>query len=173
MLVSIYPPSKHALKSIESQFALQQDDWNDFSFQTMYHLYYDTPDEEATLIGGVKILRRGQTGLDGLQIKKPFDALDENFCSVGTSLDYYQRLNTLPAEVRTTIVRALRDVAVHPELRESFSQEPGWKTSLFRRYDSDWQRYLDDAYGLYFNKFATLVDVQEPFSFLPSVGHKV
>jgi predicted ATPase len=169
MLVSIYPPSKHTLKSIESQFALQQDNWNDFSFQTMYHLYYDRPGEEATLIGGVKILRRGQTELDGLQIQKPFDALGENFCSVGTSLDYYQRLNTLPTEVRTTIARALRDVAVHPELRESFLQEPGWGTSLFRN-NSDWQRFLDDAHGLYFNNFEALVDVQEPFSFLPSVG---
>lgn len=169
MLVTIHPPSKHTLTSIESQFALQQDNWNDFSFQTLYHLYYDTPGEEATLIGGVKILRRGQTKADGLQIRQPFDALDENFCSVGTSLDYYQRLNTLPGNVRTVIVRALRDVAVYPELRESFSQEPGWTTSLFRDH-SDWRRYLEDAHGLYFNNFAALVDVQEPFSFMPGPG---
>ena len=169
MLVTIHPPSKHTLKSIGSQFALQQDDWNDFSFQTLYHLYYDTPGEEATLIGGVKILRRGQTKADDLQIQKPFDVLGDDFCSVGTSLDYYQRLNTLPAEVRTTIVQALRDVALHPELREAYSQEPGWRVSLFRD-NSDWKRYLDDAHGLYFNNFTALVDVQEPFSFLPGPG---
>lgn len=169
MLVTIYPPSRSVLTSIASPFALQQDNWNDFSFRTLYQLYYNTPGEDATLIGSVKILRRGQTDSDGLQIKEPFDALGEEFCSVGTSLDYYQRLTSLSAEARTRIVNALRDVAVNPELREDFSAEPGWKKSLFRD-NADWRRYLDDARALYFNNFAALVDPQETLTFLPGAG---
>lgn len=169
MFVTIYPPSRSVLTSFASQFALQQDNWNDFSFRTAYQLYYNTPGEDATLIGSVKVLRRGQTDSDGLQIKEPFDALGEEFCSVGTSLDYYQRLNSLPAEDRTRIVNALRDVAVNPGLREEFSAEPGWKKSLFRE-NSDWRRFLDDAHALYLNNFAALVDPQETLTFLPGSG---
>ncbi|WP_082524559.1 AAA family ATPase [Pseudorhodoferax sp. Leaf274] len=169
MLVTIYPPSRQKLKAINGQFALQQDTWNDYNYQTLYHLYYNTPGEDATLIGGVKILRKGQTQADGIQIKTSFSKLDENFCSVGTSLDYYQRLVALPSNVRREIVQALRDVAVHPELQQIYSQEPAWRRSLFRD-NSDWKRFLDDAHGLYFNEFTSLVDVQEPFSF--SIGEQ-
>lgn len=169
MLVTIYPSSRSVLKSIASPFALQQDNWNDFGFQTLYQLYYNTPGEDATLIGNVKILRRGQADTDGIQIKEPFDALDENFCSVGTSLDYYQRLNSLPAEARERIVSALRDVAVNPGLIEGFSDEPGWETSLFRS-NSDWRRFLDDANALYTNNFTAFVDLQETLAFLPGAG---
>lgn len=169
MLVTIYPPSRGVLTSIASPFALKQDNWNDFSFRTLYQLYYNTPGEDATLIGSVKILRRGQADSDGLQINEPFNALGEEFCSVGTSLDYYQRLNSLPAQARTSIVNALRDVAVNPGLREEFSAEPGWETSLFR-YNSDWRRFLDDAHALYFNNFAALVDRQETLTFSPGAG---
>ncbi|WP_353098431.1 ATP-binding protein [Stenotrophomonas lactitubi] len=169
MLVTIYPPSRSVLTSIASSFALKQDNWNDFSFRTLYQLYYNTPGENATLIGGVKILRRGQTDSDGLQIKEPFDALGDEFCSVGTSLDYYQRLNSLSAEARTKIVTALRDVAVDRELRKDFSAELGWKKSLFRD-NSDWRRYLDDAHALYSSDFEALVDPQEALTFLPGAG---
>lgn len=169
MLVTIYPPSRNVLKSIVSPFALQQDNWNDFSFRTLYQLYYNTPGEDATLIGSVKILKRGQTDSDGLQVKASFDALGEEFCSVGTSLDYYQRLNSIPADARTRIVSALRDVVIAQELREQFSGEAGWKISLFRG-NPDWQRYLDDAHALYFNNFTTLVDLQETLTFIPGEG---
>lgn len=172
MSILVYPPSKHTLKSIDSRFALQQDNWNDYSFYTQYYLYHNTLGENASLIGAVKILRRGQAAGDGLQITQPFEALSADFCSVGITLDYYQRLNALPAQDRNMIVSALRDVAVHPELREPFISERGWSKSLFRD-NSDWQRYLDDAHGLYHNKFETLVDVQEPLSFLPGPGSSV
>jgi hypothetical protein len=157
------------LKSIESPFALKQDNWNDFGFQTLYQLYYNTPGEDATLIGGVKILKKDQTDHDGLQITEPFDAMGTEFCSVGTSLDYYQRLNSLPSGTRARLVEALRDVAVNPGLREEFTAEPGWETSLFR-YNSDWRRFLDDAYALYSNNFAAFVDSQEALSFYPGAG---
>jgi len=166
MLITIHPPSRSSLTSIDSQFALQQDHWNDFSFQTLYHLYYNAPLEGAVLIGGVKVLRRGQTEEDNILLQMPFDRLDDAFCSVGTSLDYYQRLNSLPADDRKLIVGALRDVSVNITLRETFSSEPGWHKSLFRGH-SDWRSFVDDARALYFNNFSALVDVQEAFSFQP------
>jgi len=166
MLVTIYPPSRHMPTSIASTFALKQDNWNDFGFRTLYQLYYNAPGEDAILIGGVKILKKGQTDSDSLQIKEPFNALGDEFCSVGTSLDYYQRLNSLPTEARTSLVKALRDVAASPRLREEFFAEPGWMTSLFRN-NSDWPRFLEDAHALYSNNFAAFADLLESLTFLP------
>src|SRR5690242_9645081 len=125
MLVEIHPPSRRQLSAIDSKFALQRDDWNDYSFQTLYHLYYRNADPkgEPTLIGGVKILRRGQTESDHQLVTQSFDVLDDQFCSVGTSLDYYQRLNSLPTEDRAEIASALRDVCAFPQLQDEFSSE--------------------------------------------------
>ena len=47
---------------MEARFALQQDNWDDYSFRTLYHLHFrhgDDP-EDVTYVGGVKILRKGQ-----------------------------------------------------------------------------------------------------------------
>ena len=62
MPITIFPPKRETPRQLGSTFALQQDNWNDYSFQTLYHLYYQPDNSEAaTLIGPVKILRRGQT----------------------------------------------------------------------------------------------------------------
>ena len=103
MPISIYPPSNRNLKSIDTQFALQQDDWNDYSYKTLYHLYYrpsaSKPDK-VKYIGGVKILKRDQETGPQL-IQKPFSRLGRGWVSVGTSLDYYKRLNVVVNSSRT------------------------------------------------------------------------
>lgn len=113
---------------------LAQDKWNDYSFQTLYHLsYFSTTNgvREEALIGSVKILRRGQTTSDGILIQKDFSQLGEDFCSTGDSLDYYLRLRAL-GDLGAEILRRLRDVVQFPELVDQFSTEPGWSKSLYR-----------------------------------------
>jgi ABC-type lipoprotein export system ATPase subunit len=168
MLIEVYPPSRNTLKSITNQFALQRDDWNDYSFQTLYHLHYKHGREptDVTYIGGVKILKRGQTKGDRQFIRQAFDKLGPEFCSVGTSLDYYQRLNDMPGRHRTTIMRALNDAVAYPELVNSFSNEEGWETSVFRD-NSDWRAFLDDARILYEGNFGALPDMTQAFSYFP------
>lgn len=77
MTVSIFPPKRGDVPSFDTPFALQQDNWNDYSFQTLYHLYRGQQDTAAapTMIGSVKILRRGQTKADGIQITNAFEKL--------------------------------------------------------------------------------------------------
>jgi energy-coupling factor transporter ATP-binding protein EcfA2 len=166
--IDIYPPSKKTLKELEHRFALQQDDWNDYSFQTLYHLHYRHGKEsnEVTYIGGVKILKKGQTRADYIQITEKFSTLGDEFASVGTSLDYYQRLNEIPPGHRSAIMRAIRDVVAHPDLVDEFSKEEGWKTSLFRD-NSQWEEFIQDAKILYEGNFAALADMKEAFSYLP------
>ncbi|WPZ34520.1 AAA family ATPase [Thalassobaculum sp. OXR-137] len=148
---------------------MQKDNWNDYSFRTLYGLYYNPEgdDSELVYIGGVKILRRGQTAADPLQVNDPFDYLGPEFCSVGTSLDYYERLSNIRPSDRHEIVTALNDVIANSQLSVEFMAEPGWEKSLFRD-NSEWERFLDDATAVFNNTSGQLPDISTEFSFRPS-----
>lgn len=168
MPIAIEPPSRQLLKSMKTRFALQQDNWNDYNFQTMYHLHHKGrgPDGAITYIGAVKILKKGQQASDPLLIQKPFTRLSKDWVSVGTNLDYYQRLNELTERDRSSIMRALNDVVAFPNLVEIFTDEEGWQTSLFRD-NRDWRGFLEDARALYEGNFSALVDLEESFQYTP------
>lgn len=120
-----------------------RDEWNDYSFQTQYHLFLATPAFTGQ-IGTVKILRRGQTASDTLQLDVgDLPPLSEDFVSLGQGLDYYERLATLPEEMRDGILRHLRDALAFPEHAEAFLGEPGWTTSVLRFVH--WESFRRDA----------------------------
>jgi len=169
LAIAITPPSRQLLKRMDTRFALQQDDWDDYSFRTLYHLHYrnQKDPEDVTYLGGVKILRRGQKANGQRLIEEPFNKLSDEWVSVGTSLDYYQRLNELPPVHRKSIMDALNDAVAHPELVALFEGERGWETSLFRN-NSDWRSFLDDARALFEGNFSALADIEETFSYTPA-----
>ena len=169
MIVSIFSPRRGGVGPFEGTFALQQDNWNDYNFRTLYHLYYREKDTSSspTMIGSVKILRRGQTSADGIQITTPFDRLGANFCSVGTSLDYYQRLNEISPYDREDILSALRDVVAHSELQAEFHEEEGWLTSLFRD-NPDPAAFLADAAAIHSSNYSAIPDLHFDLIFHPT-----
>ena len=169
MTISIFPPKRKSVPVFDTAFALKQDYWNDYSFQTLYHLYRRQSDKDSfpTMIGSVKILRRDQSESDGIQINQPFEALDSSYCSVGTSLDYYQRLNEIPQHDRAEILLALRDVVHQPQLQAEFRDEPGWSISLFRN-NPDFDEFLADAHAILTGNFTDIADIDQLISFLPS-----
>jgi ABC-type lipoprotein export system ATPase subunit len=169
LAIAITPPSKQLLKRMDTRFALQQDDWNDYWFRTLYHLHFrhGGAPGDVTYVGGVKILRRGQEA-DGVRlIDKPFKKLSDEWISVGTSLDYYQRMNELPPLKRKAIMEALNDAVSNPHLVQYFENEKGWKASLFRD-NPDWRGFLDDARALFEGNFSALADIEEAFSYTPA-----
>lgn len=125
---------------------LQRDNWNDFSFLTQYHVFVNVADSKVYL-GDVKVLRRGQTSTDSHQLEiGSLSPLGEDFCSLGQSLDYYQRLGELPMELRTEILTHLRDCIFIPTLAVEFADEDGWRISVLRYID--WAAFSRDAGGL-------------------------
>lgn len=139
---SVFPPSRGDPESFQG-IGLQQDRWNDFSFMTQYHLYVAVP-EFTGRIGTVKILRRGQTDADGLQLDLgALTPLGENFVSLGQDLDYYERLGSLPGELRLEILNGLQDAIAFPDHAETFFNEKGWATSVLR--DIQWTSFRQDA----------------------------
>src|ERR1700733_6589579 len=129
----VKPREKIEANSI-SGFVFEQDYWNDFSFQTQYHLHYVSEGVD-TYIGVVKILKKGQTRADGVQLNSDFEELTEDFISVGQSLDYYQHLSELGSALRDAALAALRDFIRYPSEASRFRDEDGWGTSLFRDFD--------------------------------------
>lgn len=169
MIVSIFSPGRRNIPQFDTPFSLRQNDWNDYGFQTLYHLYrrQTSPDAGPTMIGPVKILRRGQTEADGIQINQPFEHLDANFCSVGSSLDYYQRLNEIPTSERDAILAALRDVVAAPTLQAEFRDARGWEISLFRDNPAP-EEFLADARAILTGNLSSLPDLDLQLSFRPS-----
>ncbi|HEY8782296.1 MAG TPA: hypothetical protein VIM16_11800 [Mucilaginibacter sp.] len=91
--------------SKEPSFYLERDDWNDFHFYTSYHLHVTgkhTADKQNTMIGLVKILKQGQEEKQKYLIPLGgLEALDDIFCSLGQSLDYYERIAPQARECRS------------------------------------------------------------------------
>lgn len=136
-------PGSRSEPSSYSGVVLQQDNWNDYSFRTLYHLYVSVPAFTGR-IGQVKILRRGQASSDVTQLQVGLLApLNNDWVSLGQDLDYYQRLAELPAELRKEILTHLRDALAFPDHAETFFDETGWGTSVLRYVD--WDSFRRDA----------------------------
>ena len=161
----VVQPSKYVPKHAAGTWLLMQDRWNDFGFQTQYHLYRSTG-EDSERIGAVKLLRRGQTAADGIQIQADFDSLSDEYVSVGESLDYYTRLAELAPEQKGDVLNALRDVAMHSDLESTFAAEDGWGTSLFRgQRGTAIPDYLRLARALVTTDYTALPGEEAQFSF--------
>lgn len=163
----VVPPRTRIKAETAPDLILAQDEWNDYSFQTLYHLsHIETKGgkREETVIGPVKILKRGQTKSDGILIKRDFIELGDEFCSVGDSLDYYERLRALGG-LGVDILKRLRDVVQSPELIEQFKDEPGWGTSLFRDQRDLGVNFRYLASGIVQGHYSAEPTDQQPFSF--------
>lgn len=163
----VVPPRTRINAATAPDLVLAQDSWNDYSFQTLYHLsHIESKDgkREETVIGPVKILKRGQTKGDGLLVQNDFTELGDEFCSVGDSLDYYERLRAL-GDLGVDILKRLRDVVQSPDLVEQYKEEPGWATSLFRDQSDSGANFRYLASGIVQGHYSAEPADQQPFSF--------
>src|SRR5579872_5119442 len=113
---------------------LVTDNWDDwFTYSTQYSLYIVDPLGEIHRIGEVKI---GQFNMKADQrrpdIPSSFHTLSDKFFSLGQDDSYYERLNKLGDDVRSTVLLALKDIAANKELYTRAVGESVSKTSLFR-----------------------------------------
>ncbi len=137
-LILVIPNRRNRLGGYaeEAYFYLEKDDWNDFGYCTTYHLHASaelTEDEKPWLIGHLNILKIGQEdNYKSLLMPGPLSKLHEDFCSMSSSLDYYERLSQLNERFRTRLLIALRDVIIYSDLRVDYKDEPGFRKSLMR-----------------------------------------
>jgi hypothetical protein len=170
MFIKVINWCGHALlrKDNEAAFYLEKDNWDDNYYKTRYHLHLSprlSDDGEPVWIGEVKILKKGQRPDENFQLEAgKLDFLDFRFCSIGQSLDYYNRIARLEKDARYEILSALRDVIIFPDFKNKFENEVGLTASLFHFLDDD-----DDIFTLapaiISGDYTGLNDVDTTFTF--------
>lgn len=126
----------------DADFLLENDNWNDFSYCTTYHLHTTKktdPNAGARYLGVVHIMHKGQEIYkNGLKISE-FNKLDEEYCSICWELDLYSAINRLlNADQRKEFAAALRLVTgIDTPWYDEFSQEECFQKSFLRYADID------------------------------------
>jgi predicted ATPase len=117
----------------KSKAYLTWDNWNDYSFLTLFGLIYMDENSVKHEIGAVKIGYYGQQIKERkLAIGDTFEELNSTFFSLGLSDKYYEILNSLGDIIRDEILKALNDIAKFPEIYEKAIHEDVTKISLLR-----------------------------------------
>ncbi|EHR6474585.1 MULTISPECIES: AAA family ATPase [Vibrio harveyi group] len=119
----------------ETMAYLRKDNWNDFSFQTLFRLEVVEKRKKID-IGFVKIAFQGQTTSipTHKKLESTFTELSSSFFSLGESIDYYENLKKLSPQSKKAILNALNDIANKPEIIDEIRDEEVLKTSLLRDY---------------------------------------
>lgn len=114
---------------------LKTDNWNDHAFFTLFSLTLYDENGAYHEIGPVKI------GFKGQEINQPthrnisdaFTSLPPDFFSLGTDLDYYQRIGAnLSVTARATLLIALKDIVFDRKNLEIAKTEKVFSISLLR-----------------------------------------
>lgn len=116
-------------------FVLVADNWDDYDHETTYSLWiYDK--EGRVLIGGVKIGSKNNQKTSSV-IPDKFTALDDSFCSLGQSFEYYVELKKKLGNQFRSVLFALKDCSFFPDVADKFEQTSVFKKSLIRNDDAE------------------------------------
>lgn len=123
------------------------DKWNDYSIESSFNLFFYKTETESERIGEVKIIYNNEDieaeYNTNRYIPDKFTTLEESFCSLGQTFDYYSSLKSLLGKEFYSVLYALRDAAFFPDIHEDFENNYKFKTSLIR-YDGP-ERLLRNA----------------------------
>lgn len=113
---------------------LNIDNWNDYSFVTMFYLTIIDENGTECPIGNVKIGFSGQTPAVPTfkTLQESFDELPPKYFSLGMDVDYYRRLAARPLCIREGVLCSLHDIAYDQSYLETAKDEPVFSTSLLR-----------------------------------------
>ena len=129
----------------DCDFLLETDNWNDYCFYTLYHLHA-TPKiskkDKTRYLGSLKILMKGQeeyqSNLVADYASKTngyFTHLDENFCSISFSPDFYKEISLIlkTKKERRLFVKSLNMIFdIDDPIYKKFKDEKGFEESFLR-----------------------------------------
>lgn len=117
---------------------LSADNWDDFSYKTLFSLIFYDKKGKPHNIGSVKIGFFNQPKGRTSDILPPMlPALGETFFSLGQDVEYYKNIRAmLDQESGNELLLALRDVIYLPELLAIAEKEDVFQTSLMRNVSS-------------------------------------
>lgn len=109
--------------------ALVSDNWNDFGYFTLFNLVIFINRYEEEEIGNIKILQKNS---DNTVLPSDFTQLNETFCSLGQSLEFYENIKKHFPTNFIEILNALNDISINEQIAEKFQYVDGYTRSLFR-----------------------------------------
>jgi ABC-type multidrug transport system ATPase subunit len=142
--------------------------WNDFNNRSTYYLYFYPTSSECDEIGPVKIIHQEVDDTPDILFEN-FTVLDKNFCSLGQEYSYYKNLKSMFNKTYKSILWALRDTAIYPDILEEFENHYYFRNSLIR-YDEQEQLLREVRYRLYDYNLKNLYSFQ--YSFKPKFAYE-
>ncbi|MBB6559571.1 putative ATPase [Acidovorax soli] len=117
-----------------SLLVLTIDNWDDFSFKTMFSLTVYDEVGELVECGSLKIGFKGQgKGRTSEHLELPAETLPDGYFSLGQDVEYYKNIrDKLSHSFGNLVLVALRDVVYNPNLFDEVSKEDVFDTSLTR-----------------------------------------
>ena len=110
---------------------LEVDNWDDYHYQTMFNVYLFDDSGQRHDLGSVKIILEGM-GHGRVRLPHEFEALDDSFCSLGQSRNYYETLEGLPHGLAEEFLVGLRDCVQDPSIWTRFKQDNAMQVSALR-----------------------------------------
>lgn len=115
-----------------SEAFLERDNWDDYTYKTLWVLHYVDSDGVVHTIGAVKIAQFGQPERSRTTLESRFTSLPKKYFSLGQGEEYYMNLQALGDSIRLDILNALRDIALDADLFETAFREDVTRVSLMR-----------------------------------------
>lgn len=113
---------------------LRIDNWNDFSFVTMFYLSFCNSEGELDEIGNIRIGFKGQTSsiCTHTKLEHSFSKLPPEFFSLGLDESFYKKLSSYSQSVIEAILTPLNDIVFNNEIIAAIREEKVFSTSLLR-----------------------------------------
>jgi predicted ATPase len=113
---------------------LMPDNWDDYSYKTMFRVVVHKSDGTTSDLGTVKVGYENQPhGRTQDAIPKQFDALPAGWFSLGQDVDYYQKIREFfSQEDRDAFLRGVADVVTNEVLLTKAQEQNVFRSSLMR-----------------------------------------
>lgn len=145
--------------------------WNDYGFSNDFSLFYYSDstiaDDQVENFGSIKITHGAAGVID--EIPDSFLELDEKFCSLGQTYEFYQTLKASTGKYFESVLYALKDAAFFSDIYEKFEKNKIFNTSLIR-YDEPEQLLRSVKYRLYGFDLSNLYSFK--YTFLPKYSNE-
>ncbi len=108
------------------------DNWNDFSYRTLYQIIIFDENGIKYDLGYIKIANFGQTTEERIELADEFERLDHRYFSLGQSSEYYSTIQGLNPELKELFLINTRDIVFDDDLQARALQENVTQISLLR-----------------------------------------
>lgn len=137
--------------------------WNDYSIVSTYALFCYQNIHEGQLIGVVKIIHKENLKTFE-EMPLYFKTLDDNFCSLGQDISYYENLKNVSGKNFDSIAWVIKDAAIFNDIHEIFENNTNFRNSLIR-YDEQERLLREVKYQIYDYNLKNLYSFK--YSFTP------